>query len=75
MPLLERIELTLWARQIADMATQLCDRGEIDAVDLFLACPVELAVAIGWWANATGTLTVLNWTGKAGPYTPMCHVR
>lgn len=63
-----------WARQIADLATQLCDRGEIDAVDLFLACPVELAVAIGWWANATGILTVLNWTAKAGPYTPMWHL-
>lgn len=64
-----------WARQIAEMATRLCDRGEIDAIDLFLACPVELAVAIGWWANATGTLTVLNWTDKGGPYTPMWHLR
>lgn len=60
-----------WARQTAALISRLTAKPAIDRVDLFLACPVELAVAIGWWANATGPLTILNWTGKAGPYAPM----
>jgi hypothetical protein len=60
-----------WARQTSELITRLTAKPAIDRVDLFLACPVELAVAIGWWANAVGPLTILNWTGKAGPYAPM----
>lgn len=60
-----------WARQTSELVTRLAAKPAIDRVDLFLACPVELAVAIGWWANAAGPLTILNWTGKAGPYAPM----
>jgi hypothetical protein len=43
----------------------------IDSADLFLATPVDLAVSVGWWANATGLFNVLNWKGKGGPYEPM----
>lgn len=60
-----------WARQISEVVARLAARPDIDRVDLFLACPVELAVAIGWWANATGPVQLPNWTGKTGPYTPM----
>lgn len=60
-----------WARQISDVAARLAARPDLDRVDLFLACPVELAVAIGWWANAIGLVQLLNWTGKTGPYAPM----
>lgn len=60
-----------WARQASELISRLAAKPAIDRLDLFLACPVELAVAIGWWANATGPLTILDWTGKAGPYAPM----
>lgn len=63
-----------WARQMGDLLTELGARSDIDRIDLFLACPVDLAVAVGWWANATGRITLLNWAGKAGPYTPMWHL-
>jgi molybdopterin/thiamine biosynthesis adenylyltransferase len=60
-----------WARQVSEVVARLAARPDIDRVDLFVACPVELAVAIGWWANAIGPLQLVNWTGKAGPYAPM----
>ncbi|MGH9027128.1 MAG: SAVED domain-containing protein [Acidimicrobiia bacterium] len=63
-----------WAHQVGNLLTELGARPDIDRVDLFMACPVELAVAIGWWANATGPVTLMNWAGKTGPYTPMWHL-
>jgi hypothetical protein len=63
-----------WAHQIGNCLTELGARPEIDRLDLFLACPVELAVAIGWWANAVGPTEILNWAGKTGPYVPMWHL-
>lgn len=60
-----------WARQIAQGLTRTADRADVDRVDLFLATPVELAVLIGWWANATGAVQIMNWAGKSGPYKPM----
>ncbi|MDP9401939.1 MAG: SAVED domain-containing protein [Actinomycetota bacterium] len=60
-----------WARQTSELVARLAARPDLDRVDLFLACPVELAVAVGWWANATGPVQLLNWTGKTGPYAPM----
>jgi hypothetical protein len=63
-----------WAHQMCNLLTELGARSDIDRIDLFLACPVELAVAVGWWANATGPITLMNWAGKAGPYTPMWHL-
>ncbi|MBV9870857.1 MAG: SAVED domain-containing protein [Frankiaceae bacterium] len=63
-----------WARQTSEVAARLAGGAAVDRVDLFLACPVELAVAVGWWTNATGPLQLLNWTGKAGPYAPMWRV-
>lgn len=63
-----------WARQTSEAVARLAARPDLDRVDLFLACPVELGVAIGWWANATGPVRLLNWTGKTGPYAPMWHL-
>ncbi len=61
-----------WARQVGDRVSDLGTRYR--HVDLFLACPVELAVGIGWWTNAAGPVNILNWEGKTGPYTPMWHL-
>jgi hypothetical protein len=60
-----------WGRQIGDALTMLADRTDVDRIDLFLATPVELAVSIGWWANAAGPIGLMNWTGKTGPYERM----
>ncbi len=60
-----------WAAQIGSTLTELSDRNDIDCIDLYLATPVELAVAIGWWANAVGPLRLMNWLGKTGPYEPL----
>ena len=61
----------LWARQVADAIVGLADRGGVDRVDLFLATTVELAVMIGWWANAAGAIGLMGWRGKTGPYERM----
>lgn len=60
-----------WGRQIAQEITRLADKGDVDSTDLFLACPIELAVSIGWWANAGGPINLMNWRGKNGPYEPL----
>lgn len=60
-----------WARQIATTVITVSDRVDVNRVDLFLATPVELAVTVGWWLNASGPVNVMNWTGKAGPYERM----
>jgi len=58
----------VWGHQIGDALSMLADRTDVDRIDLFLATPVELAVLIGWWANAAGPIGLMNWTGKTGPY-------
>lgn len=58
----------MWAQQIARAIVTLCDRTEVDRVDLFLATTVELAVMVGWWLNASGHINLMNWAGKSGPY-------
>jgi hypothetical protein len=60
-----------WARQVGEQLINLTDRGDVDSIDVFLACPVELAIAIGWWANAAGPINLMNWKGKNGPYERM----
>lgn len=60
-----------WARQISEVLVGLADRSEVASIDLFMACPVELALSIGWWANAAGAINLMNWRGKNGPYEPM----
>jgi hypothetical protein len=60
-----------WARQVGDVLLTLADAPEVDRIDLFLATPVELAVAIGWWTNAVGPLSLMNWRGRTGPYEQM----
>ena len=56
-----------WARQVADVLTATADRHDVDHIALYLATPVELAVMIGWWANATGRTKLMDWA-KTGPY-------
>ena len=63
-----------WARQIGEVLTSIAARREIDAIDLFLACPIELAVAIGWWTNAAGSIALLDRSGPSGMYRPMWHL-
>jgi hypothetical protein len=60
-----------WARQVGEELVGLADRDDVESIDLFLACPVELAIAIGWWTNAAGPINLMNWKGKHGPYEPM----
>lgn len=60
-----------WSRQIGEELIGLADRDDVESIDLFLACSVELAVSIGWWANAAGPINLMNWKGKSGPYEPM----
>jgi SMODS-associated and fused to various effectors sensor domain/TIR domain len=60
-----------WARQVGDELVGLADRDDVESIDLFLACPVELAISIGWWTNAGGPINLMNWRGKHGTYEPM----
>lgn len=60
-----------WGRQIAETVLAEGDCADVDRVDLFLATPVELAVMVGWWLNASGPVHVMNWRGKTGPYERM----
>ncbi|MGH2793418.1 MAG: SAVED domain-containing protein [Actinomycetota bacterium] len=61
----------VWARQIGGALVRLVDMPDVERTMFFLATPVELAVMIGWWANAGGTIDLMNWTGKTGPYERM----
>jgi hypothetical protein len=57
-----------WSRQIGEILVALRDTPGIDRIDLFVSAPVELAIAIGWHANALGPIELMNWSGKQGPY-------
>lgn len=57
-----------WSRQVGNVLISLRDQPGIDRIDLFLSAPVELAVAVGWHANALGPVDLMNWSGKEGPY-------
>lgn len=63
-----------WARQIGESLVALTDRTDIESVDLFMSCPVELAVLVGWRSNAIGSVRLMNWRGKAGPFERMWTV-
>jgi hypothetical protein len=60
-----------WGQQIGVALTTLADRPDIHGTDLFMAAPVEVAVFVGWWANAVGEVNLMNWTDKTGPYRRM----
>lgn len=60
-----------WARQIRDRLQTLASEPAVASVDLFLSGPVELAVLIGWWLNAAGTITAHEYNRSTGAYTPM----
>lgn len=59
-----------WAEQIVTGLSALKLEYRADAVHLFLACPLPLAVLIGWRLNATGPITIFEWFDGAGPYVP-----
>jgi hypothetical protein len=56
-----------WARQIAETLMRVSDMPDVAQADLFLAAPVELAGMVGWWLNAAGRISLMDW-GKTGPY-------
>lgn len=56
-----------WARQIGSVLTEVADQHDVDHTELFLATPIELAVMIGWHANAAGRIALMDWA-KTGPY-------
>jgi hypothetical protein len=64
-------DLSAWSRQIGESLILLAGLPEVHTIDVFLATPVELAVAVGWWGNALGPVEVMNWFGKNGPYERM----
>jgi hypothetical protein len=64
-------DVSAWSRQIGQSLVLLADLPEVRSIDVFLAAPVELAVAVGWWANALGPVHLMNWFGKNGPYERM----
>jgi hypothetical protein len=60
-----------WARQIRDRLEALASEPGVDSVDLFFAGPVELAVLIGWWLNAAGTIIAQEYDRSTGAYVRM----
>lgn len=64
-------DLSAWSRQTGGSLILLTGLPEIHTIDVFLATPVELAVAVGWWGNALGPVEGMNWFGKNGPYERM----
>lgn len=60
-----------WARQIRDQLRALASEPGVDSVDLFFSGPVELAVLIGWWLNAAGTIVAHEYDRSTGAYLRM----
>lgn len=60
-----------WARQIRDRLRALASEPGVDSVDLFFSGPVELAVLIGWWLNAAGTILAHEYDRSTGTYVRM----
>jgi hypothetical protein len=59
----------IWADQAAEAIRTAGRPPGITAVDLFLAAPLQFAVALGWRLNAVGPVRIFHWVGNAGPYT------
>lgn len=59
-----------WARQIVDEMARVRTLPGVGGIDLFMACPLELAVLLGWWLNAAGPIRIYHWSENAGPYIP-----
>lgn len=57
-----------WAAQVADEIRDLAATPGITTIDLYLAAPLQFAVALGWRLNAAGNLRIFNWQDPAGPY-------
>lgn len=59
------------AQQIRDEIGALNTDAGVSSVDLFYAGPIELAIMVGWWLNAAGTVTVHQLAGNQHLYRPM----
>lgn len=57
-----------WAGQIVTGIDALSREYRAEEVHLFLACPLPLAVLIGWRLNACGPITIFEWADGTGPY-------
>lgn len=57
-----------WAAQVADEIRELAASPGIVTIDLYLAVPLQFAVALGWRLNAAGNLRIFQWQDPAGPY-------
>lgn len=57
-----------WAMQIGDEIATLNDNSGVDGVDLYYAGPIQIAVMIGWWLNATGPVIVHHLAGNKLQY-------
>lgn len=58
----------LWARQAMEEMARLISIPGVSEIDLFLATPIEFAVFLGWWLNASGPINIYHWSGNTGPY-------
>lgn len=66
--LVDPVTANTWARQVADEMSDLRSTAGTTNLDLFIACPVEFAVLLGWWLNATGPMNIYHWEANTGPY-------
>lgn len=57
-----------WAAQVAEGIRELAASPGTTVIDLYLAVPLQFAVALGWRLNAAGNLHLLQWQDPAGPY-------
>jgi hypothetical protein len=68
MALTEPEQNNVWAAQVADGIRDLAASPGTRLLDLYIAAPLQFAVALGWRLNAAGNLRVLHWQDPAGPY-------
>lgn len=63
-----RENVNAWADQCADVIRRARSQPGVDSVDVFVAAPIGLAVALGWRLNAVGDVRLFHPEGNAGPY-------
>ncbi len=60
--------LNAWAEQAAEAIRGARRQPGVAGVDLFVACPIGFAVALGWRLNALGGVVLYHPMENAGPY-------
>lgn len=63
-----QLQMNAWAEQVAEAVRTTTQEPGIVEVDLYLACPLQMAIAIGWRLNAAGVVRLHQWVGNTGPY-------